>query len=219
MIGRAGVEWTTSTSTRPRGAGSSSPTRPNRRSSRRRAHDRPAPRALAQHRPGRSRRAAGNDRATAAPSWPGKTLGVLGFGRIGQQVARRARPGDASRGDPFVARERFRELGVDRVESSDDVLAAADFLTLHLPLTEETTIPRRAGAGEERDGVRVVNAARGELVDEDALLAALQSGESRSRRARRLPRSRTRARCSTCRTSSSRRISPPPPRKRRTGPA
>src|SRR5262249_58954787 len=70
----------------------------------------------------------------------GKTLGVLGFGRIGQQVARRARglemPVVAY--DPFVAKERFRELGVDRAETVDDVLATADFLTLHLPLTAET---------------------------------------------------------------------------------
>src|SRR6058998_3706180 len=63
-----------------------------------------------------------------------KTLGVLGFGRIGQQVARRA----AGLGirvvayDPFVAPERFRELGVERLESVDDVYATADFLTLHL---------------------------------------------------------------------------------------
>src|SRR5213075_746699 len=70
----------------------------------------------------------------------GKTLGVLGFGRIGQQVARRAL-GLGMRVvayDPFVAKERFRELGVERGESPDDVLAAAEFLTLHLPMTAET---------------------------------------------------------------------------------
>jgi D-3-phosphoglycerate dehydrogenase / 2-oxoglutarate reductase len=109
-----------------------------------------------------------------------KMLGVLGFGRIGQQVARRA----AGLGmrvvsyDPFVAPERFRELGVERVESPDDVYRTADFLTLHLPLTDET----RASVGTEafgkmRDGVRLVNAARGELIDETALLAALRSGK------------------------------------------
>src|SRR4029079_14767082 len=70
----------------------------------------------------------------------GKALGVLGFGRIGQQVARRA----AGLGmhviayDPFVAADRFRELGVERVETPADVYAAAEFLTLHLPLTPET---------------------------------------------------------------------------------
>ncbi|HET7855301.1 MAG TPA: phosphoglycerate dehydrogenase [Gaiellaceae bacterium] len=110
----------------------------------------------------------------------GKTLGVLGFGRIGQQVARRALGLEMRvvAYDPFVAKERFRELGVDRAESTDDVLAAADFLTLHLPLTPETTGYLDAEAfARMRDGVRVVNAARGELVDEQALLDALRSGK------------------------------------------
>jgi len=109
-----------------------------------------------------------------------KTLGVLGFGRIGQQVARRA----AGLGmnviayDPFVSPERFRELGVERVETEAEVYAGSDFLTLHLPLTDDT----RQSIGESafaqmRDGVRIVNAARGELIDEDALLAALRSGK------------------------------------------
>ena len=109
-----------------------------------------------------------------------KTLGVLGFGRIGQQVARRA----AGLGmrvvayDPFVAPERFRELGVERVEKEDEVFTAADFLTLHLPLTDETRRSIGADAfAKMRTGVRIVNAARGELVDEEALLAALESGQ------------------------------------------
>ncbi|HEX7144635.1 MAG TPA: phosphoglycerate dehydrogenase [Gaiellaceae bacterium] len=109
-----------------------------------------------------------------------KTLGVLGFGRIGQQVARRA----AGLGmrvvayDPFVSRDRFRELGVERVENQDDVYAAADFLTLHLPLTDETRESLNAHAfGKMRDGVRIVNAARGALVDEADLLDALKSGK------------------------------------------
>ncbi|HEX9377962.1 MAG TPA: phosphoglycerate dehydrogenase [Gaiellaceae bacterium] len=109
-----------------------------------------------------------------------KTLGVLGFGRIGQQVARRA----AGLGmrvvayDPFVSPDRFRELGVERVENEDDVYAAADFLTLHLPLTDETRESLNAHAfGKMREGVRIVNAARGALVDEDDLLDALKSGK------------------------------------------
>jgi D-3-phosphoglycerate dehydrogenase / 2-oxoglutarate reductase len=109
----------------------------------------------------------------------GKTLGVLGFGRIGQQVARRAL-GLGMRVvafDPFVAKERFRELGVERGETPDDVLRAAEFLTLHLPLTTET----RGFLGPESiaklpEGARVINAARGELVDEEALVEALRSG-------------------------------------------
>jgi D-3-phosphoglycerate dehydrogenase len=110
----------------------------------------------------------------------GKTLGVLGFGRIGQQVARRALGLEMRvvAYDPFVARERFRELGAERAESADEVLAAADFLTLHLPLTPETSGALDAEAfARMRDGVRIVNAARGELVDEQALLDALRSGK------------------------------------------
>ena len=110
----------------------------------------------------------------------GKTLGVLGFGRIGQQVARRAL-GLGMRVtayDPVVAKERFRELGVERAESVDHLLAAAEFLTLHLPLTPETRgFLGRDAIAKLPDGARVVNAARGELVDEDALADALRSGK------------------------------------------
>jgi D-3-phosphoglycerate dehydrogenase / 2-oxoglutarate reductase len=110
----------------------------------------------------------------------GKTLGVLGFGRIGQQVARRA-IGLGMRVvayDPFVARDRFRELGAERAERPEDLLAEAEFLTLHLPLTPETTGTINATAiARMPDGARLVNAARGELVDESALLEALRSGK------------------------------------------
>jgi D-3-phosphoglycerate dehydrogenase / 2-oxoglutarate reductase len=110
----------------------------------------------------------------------GKTLGVLGFGRIGQQVARRAL-GLGMRVvayDPFVTRDRFRELGAERAETAEDVLAAAEFLTLHLPLTPETTGMLDADAiARMPDGARIVNAARGELVDEAALVEALRSGK------------------------------------------
>jgi D-3-phosphoglycerate dehydrogenase len=110
----------------------------------------------------------------------GKTLGVLGFGRIGQQVARRALGLEMKvvAYDPFVAKERFRELGVERVETPEEIYAAAEFLTLHLPLTPETTHSINAHVfAKLRDGVRIVNAARGELVDEAALIDALQSGK------------------------------------------
>jgi D-3-phosphoglycerate dehydrogenase len=110
----------------------------------------------------------------------GKTLGVLGFGRIGQQVARRA----IGLGmhvvayDPFVGADRFRELGVDQVDSVEDVLAAADFLTLHSPLTDDTRgLINRDSIALMRDGARIVNAARGALVDEEALADAIRSGK------------------------------------------
>jgi D-3-phosphoglycerate dehydrogenase len=110
----------------------------------------------------------------------GKTLAVLGFGRIGRQVARRAL-GLGMRVivyDPFVAPERFRELGVEPVSTLEEAYADADLLTLHLPLTEETRGVLDAEAFSlMRDGVRIVNAARGELVDEDALAEAIRSGK------------------------------------------
>jgi D-3-phosphoglycerate dehydrogenase len=110
----------------------------------------------------------------------GKTLGVLGFGRIGQQVARRALGlGMRVIGyDPFVGEDRFREAGVERASSLAGALAAADFVTLHLPLTDETRgIVNREAIAAMRDGARLVNAARGALVDEEALVEALRSGK------------------------------------------
>jgi D-3-phosphoglycerate dehydrogenase / 2-oxoglutarate reductase len=109
-----------------------------------------------------------------------KTLGILGFGRIGQLVAERAR----SFGmrvlayDPFVSAERYRELGVDKAESSDDVYREADFLTLHLPKTPETEGWLDAEAlAKCKDGVRVLNVARGPLIVDEDLQAALDSGK------------------------------------------
>ena len=110
----------------------------------------------------------------------GKTLGIVGFGRIGQQVARRA-VGLGMRAvafDPLVGDERFRDLGVERSQTLDDLLEAADVVTLHSPLTEQTRgmIDREAIA-KMRDGARLVNAARGALVDEEALAEAIRSGK------------------------------------------
>jgi len=108
-----------------------------------------------------------------------KVLGVLGFGRIGRQVARRALGLQMKvvAYDPFVSGERFRELGVESA-SFDAVLERADFLTLHLPLTDDTRGSIDAAAiARMRDGARLINAARGELVDEAALVAALESGK------------------------------------------
>ena len=109
-----------------------------------------------------------------------KTLGILGFGRIGQLVAQRAR-GFQMRVvafDPFVAAERYRELGVERAETPDDVYAVADFLTLHLPKTPDTEGWLDAAAlAKCRDGVRILNVARGQLLVDDDLKAALDSGK------------------------------------------
>jgi D-3-phosphoglycerate dehydrogenase len=109
-----------------------------------------------------------------------KTLGILGFGRIGQLVAQRAR-GFGMRViayDPFVAADRYRELGVEKADSSDDVYAVADFLTLHLPKTPETQGWLDAAAlAKCKDGVRVLNVARGPLIVDDDLKAALDSGK------------------------------------------
>ena len=109
-----------------------------------------------------------------------KTLGILGFGRIGQLVAERAR-GFGMRVlayDPYVSGERYRELGVDKAESSDDVYAQADFLTLHLPKTPETEGWLDAEAlAKCKDGVRVINVARGPLIVDEDLQAALESGK------------------------------------------
>jgi len=108
-----------------------------------------------------------------------KTLGILGFGRIGQLVAARAQGFGMHvvAYDPYVAADRYRELGVDRAESSDDVYAAADFLTIHLPNTPETKGWLDAAAlAKCKDGVRVLNVARGGLVVTDALKDALDSG-------------------------------------------
>ncbi len=109
-----------------------------------------------------------------------KTLGILGFGRIGQLVAQRAR-GFGMRVlafDPFVSAERYRELGVDKADGVDDVYAQADFITVHLPKTPETEgfLDARAFA-KMRDGVRVLNVARGGLIDDAALKDALDSGK------------------------------------------
>ena len=109
-----------------------------------------------------------------------KTLGILGFGRIGQLVAQRAR-GFGMRVlafDPFVSAERYRELGVDKADSPEDIYAQADFVTIHLPKTPETEnfLDDEAFA-KMRDGVRILNVARGGLVDEAALARALDSGK------------------------------------------
>jgi D-3-phosphoglycerate dehydrogenase / 2-oxoglutarate reductase len=109
----------------------------------------------------------------------GKVLGVLGFGRIGQLVAQRAK--GLGMGvvayDPFVADGRFRELGVERADTPEDLYGRADFITLHLASTPETRgLVGRAAFAAMRPGARVINAARGDVLDTQALVEALESG-------------------------------------------
>jgi D-3-phosphoglycerate dehydrogenase len=109
-----------------------------------------------------------------------KTLGVVGFGRIGQLVAQRARGFNMHvlAFDPFVSAERYRELGVEKAGSVEEVYAGADFITIHLPKTPETEgFVGAAAFAKMRDGVRILNVARGGLIDEDALQDALDSGK------------------------------------------
>ena len=109
-----------------------------------------------------------------------KTLGVLGFGRIGQLVAQRARGFGMHvvAFDAYVAEERFRDMGVERAATSDDLYAVADFITVHLPKTPETENWLNAEAfSKMKDGVRVLNVARGPLLVDEDLKDALDSGK------------------------------------------
>src|SRR5665811_2211638 len=110
----------------------------------------------------------------------GKTLGVIGFGRIGQLVARRALSFDMEviAFDEFVTAERFRDLGVEGVGTLGELLERSDLLTLHVPKTPETINLIDAEAIDRmKPGARVINCARGELVDLDAVQAGLESGK------------------------------------------
>lgn len=107
-----------------------------------------------------------------------KTLGLIGCGNIGSVVADRA-IGLKMRViayDPFLSAERAQELGVEKVEL-DDLFARADFISLHVPLTDKTrNIVDAAALAKMKKGVRIINCARGGLVDEQALRAALDAG-------------------------------------------
>jgi D-3-phosphoglycerate dehydrogenase len=106
-----------------------------------------------------------------------KTLGVIGMGRIGSELSRRA----IAFGmrvvayDPYLSAARARSLQVELIENLDDLLAAADFISLHTPLTNETRhLIDAARIAKTKRGVRVINCARGGLIDETALAHALQ---------------------------------------------
>ncbi len=109
----------------------------------------------------------------------GKTLGIVGLGRIGQAVAKRALSFDMRvlGFDPFLSPERAAELGIELVDTVRGMLPEVDYLTVHTPLTDDT---RHLVGMEElsvlKPGVRLVNCARGGIYDERALVAGLESG-------------------------------------------
>ncbi len=108
----------------------------------------------------------------------GKTLGIVGLGRIGRVVASRARAMGMQivAYDPFIAPEQARDLEIELAQL-DEVYARADFLTVHTPLTPETrSLIDREALGKMKKGARVINCARGGLIDEQALYEAIKSG-------------------------------------------
>jgi D-3-phosphoglycerate dehydrogenase len=109
----------------------------------------------------------------------GKTLGIIGLGRIGKVVASRARGFGLNivAYDPFVAPEQARDLNLEMM-SLEELLARADFITVHAPLTSETRgIVNAAAFARMKPGVRVINCARGGLIDEAALFNAIKEGK------------------------------------------
>ena len=109
----------------------------------------------------------------------GKTLGIVGLGRIGGLVAQRALAFGMHliAYDPFVSAERARQMGVDLLPTVAEVAAQADFLTIHLPRTPETLgLIGRDLLAQAKPGIRIINVARGGLVDEEALADAIVAG-------------------------------------------
>lgn len=109
----------------------------------------------------------------------GKTLGIVGLGRIGEEVARRAKGQrmEVMAYDPFLTEERAETLGL-KMGTLDEVLAAGDFITVHTPLLKETHHIIDASAFEKmKQGARIINCARGGIIDEDALYDAVKSGK------------------------------------------
>jgi len=109
----------------------------------------------------------------------GKTLGILGLGRIGLEVARRAKGFgmELIGSDPFVSAAVARENGIKLV-TLDELLAGSDYLTLHVGLTPQTTgVINAKTIATMKKGVRIINCARGELIEDAALIEALKSGQ------------------------------------------
>ncbi len=109
-----------------------------------------------------------------------KVLGIMGLGKIGVLVAQRAKGlrMEVIAYDPYVSVDRFRELGVGRAETPDELYAASDFISVHLPKSPETMgLIGDAAFEKMKKGVRIINSARGGIVDEAALVRALESGK------------------------------------------
>jgi D-3-phosphoglycerate dehydrogenase len=110
----------------------------------------------------------------------GKTLGIVGLGRVGLAVARRAQGFDMDvvGFDPFLSAERAQELGIESVSRLGDLWGRCDYITLHTPLSAETrNLIGRDELAQMKKGVRLINCARGGLIDEAALIEALDSGQ------------------------------------------
>ena len=108
-----------------------------------------------------------------------KTLSILGLGRIGAEVAKRARAFEMTviAYDPYLTEERAKELEIEKVDL-DDAFARADYLTVHMPMTAQTKgIVDEAAFAKMKDGVRVFNCARGGIIKESALVEALKNGK------------------------------------------
>ena len=109
-----------------------------------------------------------------------KTIGIVGMGRIGIEVARRCQAFEMKviGYDPFLTDERAAQLGIERVETVAEMLPRIDYLTVHTPLTPETTnLISHAEIEMMRPGARLVNCARGGIYDEEALAAGIKSGK------------------------------------------
>ena len=120
----------------------------------------------------------GRKNLSRATELRGKTLGIVGLGRVGMEVARRARAFgmELVAHDPFVSVAVAKEQGIT-ITKLEEVYAASDYLTLHVGLTPQTTGMINADSLKKmKRGVRLVNCARGELVDEAALAHALKQG-------------------------------------------
>jgi len=135
---------------------------------------RPVPQAVASMKAGRWDR-----KVLVGSELRGKILGICGMGRIGAEVAKRAKAFEMSviAYDPFLTESRAKVIGVEQVEK-EEMFARSDYITVHMPLTDQTKyMIDEAAISMMKDGVRLFNCARGGIIKESALLEALDSGK------------------------------------------